>query len=681
MVKNAFVFPCTCFSILTLLCCELFKPPLRSCLNLADRAKSHLFSPAAKSKQLLKKYKPSAMERVPTSRCSFSKTLLICWQVLWLHLCLCCFCSTKVFAQPPYLLHIQVLDQDSLFLKKHLQYQVAFSDTSLLRKELEQVLNQLRQQAYLEASFDSTALSGAVYKAWLHIGKPYEWAWLENGNVEETFLSRSGFKGQLYRGKVVDLASLTSIRERLLEQAENSGFPFAQVWIDSFQFAAHNPEPATGRRHAATKGNLLSARIYMDKGPPVFFDSLNVEGNVKISKAYLHKYLGIRQGDPYSRHKVLKIRSRMRDLAFLKEKKSMEVIFREDKADLQLYLEKKRASRFDFLLGLLPDNRRSGQKVILTGTFNAEFQNQLGWGERLYLSFDRLRPQTQRLEAAFTYPYLLDLPFGIDLNFNQYRRDSTYTDIIGELGVQYLFEGGNYLKVFWRNTTSNLISADTAAISRGHFPRQLDVKSNAFGIEVGWQSLDYRFNPRKGWNILLNSSTGLRQIRPNRAILSVAESFYDTLQGLSFRFLTNGKVERYLPLMQRSTLRIAAQTAAIISQAPVYQNEQYRIGGNRLMRGFDEESIFATFFSVFTLEYRLLTGQNSWLYLFGDYGYVEDRSVTHSTRYTRPLSFGTGMTIETAAGVFGISLALGKQGNVPFDFRNPKVHFGYVSIF
>ena len=53
-----------------------------------------------------------------------------------------------------------------------------------------------------------------------------------------------------------------------------------------------------------------------------------------------------------------------------------------------------------------------------------EFQNQFGLGERIYASFERLRPQTQRLELAFTYPYILQLPFGVDLKFNQYRRES-----------------------------------------------------------------------------------------------------------------------------------------------------------------------------------------------------------------------------------------------------------------
>jgi outer membrane protein assembly factor BamA len=319
--------------------------------------------------------------------------------------------------------------------------------------------------------------------------------------------------------------------------------------------------------------------------------------------------------------------------------------------------------------------------VLLTGTFDAELQNQFGLGERIYAAFERLRPETQRLELAFAYPYLLDLPFGLDLRFNQYKRDSTYTDIIGDFGLQYLFEGGNYLKAFWNTTASNLISVDTIAIRQGRFPTVLDIKNSSFGLEARWQRLDYRFNPRRGWAVLARGSAGTRQIGRNQAILNVAENFYDTLPGKTFKFVLEGHLERFFPILQRSTVRLAAHSSAIVSEEPIYLNEQFRIGGNRLLRGFDEESIFATFFAVFSLEYRFLVGENSYFYAFGDYGYVEDKRAGLPDRFQRPLGFGVGMTFETTAGIFGISAAIGQQEGEALDFRNPKIHFGYVSLF
>lgn len=581
------------------------------------------------------------------------------------------FFWVKTSAQTATYLRLIPLDKDSVFIKKNLKYQAKHNDTTLVFNELKGVIDQLTAQAHLEASVDSTARHDSTITAWLYIGPAYEWASLRNGNVNPDLLNRSGFRPRLFDGKPLRFTELQKMQERLLQQAENSGFPFAKVWIDSIQFNSLK----VGSQQS------VSASIYLNPGSLVLFDSLNVEGDVKISKNYLRQYLGIHEGEPYSRQQVLRIRQRMRELPFLQEKKNAVVTFRDDRASLRLFLEKKKASRFDFLLGVLPDNGRPDQKVLITGTFNAEFQNQFGLGERIYASFERLRPQTQRLEVAFTYPYMLQLPFGVDIKFNQYRRDSTYTDIIGEFGVQYIFEGGNYLKAFWNTTSSNLISVDTVAIRQGRFPSQLDVRNRAFGLEVNWQSLDYRFNPRRGWSAFAKGSAGIRQIERNQAILSVSESFYDTLPGRSFRFVLEGRLERYLPLFQRSAVKLSARSGAIFSEEKVYLNEQFRIGGNRLLRGFDEESVFATMFGVFTLEYRLLIGQNSYFYGFGDYGWLADSRVGQPDTQDELLGFGSGLTFETTAGVFGISLAVGRRGNDPLDFRNPKVHFGYVSVF
>jgi outer membrane protein assembly factor BamA len=587
------------------------------------------------------------------------------------------FVLVKTSAQAPIQLRLVPLDGDSFFIQKNIKHTAVFADSALVFNELKNIIAQLQAQSHLEASIDSTHRQDSILTAWLHIGPAYEWTNLRNGNVPDDLLNRSGFRPKLFNGKLLRFTEIQKLQERLLQEAENTGFPFAKVSLDSVQFGSWQSggEPASSIQHP------VSASIFLAPGPLVLFDSLAVEGDAKISMNYLRQYLGIHEGKPYSRQQVLRIRQRVRELPFLQEKKNALVSFRDGTANLRLFLEKKKASRFDFLIGVLPDNGRVEQRLLITGTFNAEFQNQFGLGERIYASFERLRPQTQRLEVAFSYPYMLQLPFGVDLKFNQYRRDSTYTDVIGEFGVQYLFEGGNFLKAFWNTTASNLISVDTVAIRQGRFPRQLDVLSRAFGLEANWQSLDYRFNPRRGWVVVAKGSAGTRTIERNQAILDIAESFYDTLPGRSFRFTMEGRLERYQPLLERSAVKLSARTGAIFSEEKIYQNEQFRIGGNRLLRGFDEESVFATMFAVFTLEYRLLIGQNSYFYGFGDYGLVADHRIGQPNMHDRPLGLGIGLALDTGGGVFGVSLATGRRTGDPLDFRNPKVHIGYVSVF
>jgi len=139
-------------------------------------------------------------------------------------------------------------------------------------------------------------------------------------------------------------------------------------------------------------------------------------------------------------------------------------------------------------------------------------------------------------------------------------------------------------------------------------------------------------------------------------------------------------LEGYLPLFRSSTLMGKLRGGAILSEGSVFFNEQFRIGGNQILRGFDEESIFATRYGLATLEYRLLIGQNSYLYAFGDYAYVEDKTAVQDVT-DWPYGFGAGITFETSVGLFGVSLAYGKRLDNPIDFSAPKVHFGYVSLF
>jgi hypothetical protein len=45
------------------------------------------------------------------------------------------------------------------------------------------------------------------------------------------------------------------------------------------------------------------------------------------------------------------------------------------------------------------------------------------------------------------------------------------------------------------------------------------------------------------------------------------------------------------------------------------------------------------------------------------------------------MGVGAGINFATKVGVFGVSVALGKNRNIPFDFQTAKIHFGYQSVF
>ena len=99
------------------------------------------------------------------------------------------------------------------------------------------------------------------------------------------------------------------------------------------------------------------------------------------------------------------------------------------------------------------------------------------------------------------------------------------------------------------------------------------------------------------------------------------------------------------------------------------------------MRGFDEESIYATQYGVATAEYRYLVGFNSYLFAFIDAGWVKNKYqiVDVNNNY---ISAGLGLLFETKLGLLNMSFAVGKRNDVNFNLRQAsKIHFGYINYF
>jgi hemolysin activation/secretion protein len=136
----------------------------------------------------------------------------------------------------------------------------------------------------------------------------------------------------------------------------------------------------------------------------------------------------------------------------------------------------------------------------------------------------------------------------------------------------------------------------------------------------------------------------------------------------------------YFAIGRSSTLKTAL-SIGIIKSPQTFQNELFRIGGYQLLRGFDDESIYANRYEVFTAEYRYLVGINSYFFGFSDIGFTKTKFL--DTEYSNSfISGGIGMAFETKFGLLNLSYSVGKRNDVNFNFRNAsKISFGYINYF
>jgi hemolysin activation/secretion protein len=192
-----------------------------------------------------------------------------------------------------------------------------------------------------------------------------------------------------------------------------------------------------------------------------------------------------------------------------------------------------------------------------------------------------------------------------------------------------------------------------------------------YGLSAQLEALDYRWNPSRGYSLFLEGATGLRET-------SIAQGEFTRVANRPLS-RTEAQIDLYLPTFKRQTIYFSLKGAAIWSDS-LYENEAYRIGGLRTIRGINEESIFATAWCVGTIEYRWLPEENSAIYVFIDQAWYEYKSLNGYLRDI-PISAGIGFNVDTRAGIFTFNYALGSQFDNPVLVRNGKISFGFRSLF
>lgn len=377
----------------------------------------------------------------------------------------------------------------------------------------------------------------------------------------------------------------------------------------------------------------------------------------------------------------------MNKLTFLKQEKTPDLSFYYNNAAINLYIAPKNASRFDLLFGVIPTTNIAGQQLFLSLDFTAEMRNKLNFGEYIYINFERLRPEQQNLELQFNYPYLLDLPFAIDTELSIFRNALNFSTLKSDLGIQYLINTTDYLKASWNYESSNIIELDTAAIQTSRqLPIDLDFSQTGFGVEFYMDRLDYRFNPRSGYRINARGVIGQKTIKLNPQIIQLKSptdtfdfaTLYDDIELVSPRYEFVSEISYFQPLAARSALGLHFKGAWRYASQGLLRNEKYQIGGNKILRGFDEAAFFTSYYAVSTLEYRLLLSDNSYFSVpFIDLGYFE--SETGTTTYG--IGIGGSLGFETKVGLFSFSVAVGRTREIDFDLGRPKAHFGFISLF
>ncbi|PQJ34012.1 hypothetical protein BSZ35_04740 [Salinibacter sp. 10B] len=443
--------------------------------------------------------------------------------------------------------------------------------------------------------------------------------------------------------------------QALLDRYEEMGHPLAQVRVTETALDTTNaPE--------------LMVTLAIEEGPKLWLQRITVPDDARTSPALLARLTDLRIGALLTDYDPETLRSTLQENPFFESVGAPELTVTSDGgAILHVPVDEAPPGAFDLVLGYLPpsEGREGGQ---LIGSGHLLLEHLFGGGRRFDLTLDRRPGQTSIFDLSVSDPYLFGLPLRVTGQFRGEQRDSTYSE--RTYGLRTGYELYRNFELTGRLSREVVKPGPAGAQLRGrrqHIPRS---QTLFYGLGVRYESLDRHVNPRRGLQVDVYVDQGQKQ-RMLRRITAAGDTTRERTSLRQERL--EGTVRAFLPLFERQVLVLGGDGAVLRSRA-YDRSDLFRFGGATSLRGYDEDRFLGNVTARALLEYRLQLDRRSYLYAFGDLGYVERPAMGESsaTQAWYP-GYGLGLQIDTGIGLITTTYALNPDVATPADGR---IHFG-----
>jgi len=530
-----------------------------------------------------------------------------------------------------------------------------FTDSIDFRQELNKRCVQLHQEGYLLAFWKISEVKDTITSVDFYKGKQFKWANLKKGNIPEQLLSGVGYKEKFYQKKPFNIRQVNELYQNVIEQAQDNGYPFAQIKLDSISIQGIN----------------IAASLNYQPGPFIAFDSVRVDQSLGIKENWLAAYLGVERGKPFDQSKVDKINAKIENLDFVKSINPPRLLFENEKAVIILDLKKVASNRIDGIVGFLPNEKVDGGTLI-TGQFDMGLSNLFNSGKNLKVHWQSLKPRSQLLKLSYLHRNVLHSPLHFASSFYLLKEDTLFINRKGELAFHYN-PSVHDISFFTRFESSRTIGEPLTAESDN--VEVSDFNVNYYGINYAFSGVK-KLRVPQGFLAFAELAVGNKTIRNPS---NFPPEVLNEIQLKSTQFTLTGSVERLQAVARYFGIMLRVQGGKLINNQ-LFKNDLFRLGGLQTIRGFNENFFFASDYLIGTMEMRLHYAADSYAFMFYDQSYLA-YTVRKNQFQDSPLGLGVGLSMSTGRGQLNLVYALGKSQDQPLSLSLSKFHFGYVANF
>lgn len=521
-----------------------------------------------------------------------------------------------------------------------LDFKKSHPDSSAAHKELDTIRTQLQLQGYVGARMEHVEKNDSIITARFHLGpktktislsiSESDWAQLED--IDWNDLGELRPDGQIQ----ISFDLISEFLQRISDELENKGQSFAKVYLTQIRLV----------------GDQAEAQLNIAFNQKRTIDKIVIRGYDNFPKNFVRHRLDLNVGDDFSRTKLERASLAMTGVTFAEETRAPEVLFTQDSTLIYLYIKKRRSNRFDGIIGFASNEESSG--LEFNGYLDLSLNNVFNGGESIALYWKNNGNDRQRFYLQVETPFLFNGPVIPTFNFELFRQDSTFNNVTARLDLSYLLNARSRVGVSLRTESSNDLTS---------------LGSSSIESYSNWYAgASYRFQQPLNDPLFFS-----RYSLELSALFGSRSTDLETTPQSQFRLDAN-----YLWSIDTRNHIFFRNQSAWLNSEDYLQNELYRIGGIYNLRGVNEESLFASGYSIFNLEYRYKPSSNSYFYTISDFAWVENRVDQDSFNV---ISFGLGYAFRTKAGILNLSYANGTFENSPFSFENSKVHVKILSYF
>lgn len=383
-------------------------------------------------------------------------------------------------------------------------------------------------------------------------------------------------------------------------------------------------------------------------------NNIIVKGYKKFPKSYLKHFLKIRKDQLFDLEAIKAKTENLKNLNFTNEIKPPEVLFSKDSTSLYLYLEKSQSNNFDGFLGFGTNDETN--QIEFDGYLNLNLTNNLNLGESFRLLYKSDENDQKTFEVNASIPYLFKTPIGADILLRLFRRDTSFATTNQSLRLNY--QVNSKTKIFAGITTTE----STNLLTENPNPLISDYKTKHYTVA-------YQFLKPQNDNLLfpLKSKIYLESAVGNRETTLPSEKQSQITLNLLNIFNLNAKNSLYLNI-----------TGSHIISNNYFENELLRFGGINSIRGFEENSLLASLFSVLNTEYRYQLNNSIYVHSIFDAAYLENKTTESKKKL---YGYGVGFSILTKSGLLKFNYANGKNENTSFKLNNSKIHISLIANF